>query len=201
MAPRRKKLDECRAEFLASHHGMADYLAPRRRMPACPGEERVMTNVLSSAIAAGGPLGVIASMITPAFLILSAANLINSALARLARAVDRARAVGTELRAARAAGDSKRIAALQAAIKKYGGRGSLMQLALAAFYLAIGCFVATSIAIAITHVAHNSTLWLPAWLTIAGAVLLFIGTVVLFAENRIATRMLREEIADVLEGA
>lgn len=180
---------------------MALYLAPRRRMPACPGEENGMTNVLSGAIAGGGPLGVIASMITPAFLILSAANLINSALVRLARAVDRARAVGGELRAARASGDSQRVSALQAAISGYATRGSLVQLALAAFYLAIGCFVATSIAIAISDVSHNSSLWLPAWLTIAGAMLLFAGTAVLFTENRIATRMLRAEIADVLEGA
>jgi protein-S-isoprenylcysteine O-methyltransferase Ste14 len=93
------------------------------------------------------------------------------------------------------------VAELTRAITQYGSRGSLVELALAAFYLAIGCFVATSIALALSAVANNTRLWLPAWLTIAGAVLLFIGTAVLFAENRIANRMLREEIAQALEGA
>lgn len=160
-----------------------------------------MMNVLSGAIAAGGPLGVVASMITPAFLILSAANLINSALVRLARAVDRARSVAAELRAARAEGDTPKTAALRRTLARYGSRGTIVQFALTCFYLAIGCFVATSIAIAVGDVSRRHGLWLAAWLTIAGTLLLLAGTVLLFTENRIATRMLREEIAAALEGA
>lgn len=160
-----------------------------------------MMNVLSSAIAGGGPLGVIASMITPAFLILSAANLINSGLLRLARSVDRARIVAVQLRDARAAHDGPATARLRGTLAHYGTRGTLVQFALAAFYLAIGCFVATSITIAVSDVSRRHDLWLPAWLTVAGTVLLFGGTVLLFTENRIATRMLREEIAAALEGA
>lgn len=160
-----------------------------------------MMNVLSSAIAGGGPLGVIASMITPAFLILSAANLIGSTLVRLSRTVDRARAVIEIIETARKAGDAKTIAARRGALKAYGTRGALVQYALASFYVAIGLFVASSLAIAITHLAGDLNSWLPAWFTVAGAVLLLCGTVLLFMETRMATRMLHEEIAGALEGA
>ncbi len=160
-----------------------------------------MMNVLSSAIAGGGPLGVIASMITPAFLILSAANLISSTLVRLARTVDRARVVIEMIKQLRRDGDDGSLAAREAALRKYGRRGAIIQAALAAFYLAIGCFVAASLSIAITHVAGHADSWAPALLTVAGAVLLFAGTVLLFSETRIATRMLHQEIATAFEGA
>lgn len=169
-------------------------------MPACSGEESGMMNVLSSAIAGGGPLGVIASMITPAFLILSAANLISSSMMRLARTVDRARVVIAHLQAARMSGDPATVAAYQAALRRYGTRGSLVQVALSSYYLAIGCFVASSLAIALTEFSRRHGSWFPTWLTIAGAVLLFTGTVLLFSETGVATRMLREEIAGALEG-
>ena len=160
-----------------------------------------MTNVISSAIAAGGPLGVIASMITPAFLILSAANLISSTLVRLARSVDRARIVIERMQAVRGTGQTAEFQALQSRLRRYGLRGSLVQLALSTFYLAIGCFVAASLAIAITHFSKGGDSWLPTWITMAGAVLLFCGTVLLFTETRMSTAMLREEIAAALDGA
>ena len=160
-----------------------------------------MMNVLSGAIAGGGPLGVIASMITPAFLILSAANLINSTLVRLARTVDRARVVMAEIDALRRSGAAAPLAEREASLRRYGQRGALVQAALATYYVAIGCFVAASLAIALTHVAGHPDSWIPAWFTVAGAVLLFAGTVLLFLETRLATRMLAREIAAALKGA
>lgn len=159
-----------------------------------------MMNVLSSAIAGGGPLGVIASMITPAFLILSAANLISSTLVRLARTVDRARVVIERMETRRKSGDAAGAAADAATLALYGTRGSLVQVALSSYYLAIGCFVASSLAIAVTDFTARRGSWLPTWLTVAGAVLLLAGTALLFAETRMATRMLRAEIASALEG-
>lgn len=170
-------------------------------MPACGGEDRRMTNVLSSAIAAGGPLGVIASMITPAFLILSAANLIGSSLMRLTRSVDRARAVMDRLDAHRQAGEGAAATICTAQLHRYRRRALIVETSLASFYLSIGCFVASSLAIAVTHFAGQADSWLPTWLTVAGAILLFAGTILLFSETALATAMLRDEIAGALEGA
>lgn len=160
-----------------------------------------MNSVISSAIAAGGPLGVIASMITPAFMILSAANLIGSTLVRLGRSVDRARVVTEQMHGVQQTGNTAALPALQARLRRYGLRGTLVQLALSAYYLAIGCFVAASLAIAMAHFSAHSDSWLPTWITVAGAVLLFCGTVLLFTETTLATAMLRREIAEALEGA
>jgi Protein of unknown function (DUF2721) len=160
-----------------------------------------MMNVLSSAIAGGGPLAVIASMITPAFLIVSTANLIGSTLSRLARTVDRARTVMADIDAARKDGNTRVEQAGRAALRLYGRRGALVQYALGSYYVAIGFFVATSLAIALTHVLGHPNSWLPAWLTVAGAVLLFTGTLLLAFETRMATHMLHAEIAGALDRA
>jgi hypothetical protein len=168
-------------------------------MPACYGEERDMTTILSGAIAAGGPLGVIASMITPAFLILSAANLIGSTLTRLARIVDQARAVIERKRAMIASGDAAGIGNANVRLKRYARRAAFIQVALAAFYSAIGLFVATSLDIAITDATGHKLTYLPAWLSVGGAMLLFAGSMLLLAETTMATSMLRREISDALE--
>ncbi|HET9096842.1 MAG TPA: DUF2721 domain-containing protein [Candidatus Baltobacteraceae bacterium] len=97
-----------------------------------------MMNVLSGAIAGGGPLAVIASMITPAFLILSAANLITSSLVRLGRSVDRARVVIDRMETLGKAGDASGAAVAAAQLRRYGRRGQIVQTALGTFYLAIG---------------------------------------------------------------
>ena len=170
-------------------------------MPAFRGEEPHMTNVLSAAIAGGGPLAVIAAMITPAFLILGAANLIGSSLTRLARSVDRARTVMERMTVHRQAGEDAAAASCVGQLRRYRVRGILVEVSLAGFYLAIGLFVAASLAIAITHVSNHPDSWLPAWLTVAGAVLLFVGTLLLFSETALATAMLRAEIDGALEGA
>jgi Protein of unknown function (DUF2721) len=168
-------------------------------MPACYGEEHGMTTILSGAISAGGPLGIIASMITPAFLILSAANLIGSTLTRLARIVDQARAVIDRKRALTAAGDSAGITRSNVRLQRYAVRAAFIQIALATFYSAIGLFVATSLDIAITDATGHKLTYLPAWLSVGGAMLLFIGSMLLLAETTMATSMLRREISDALE--
>lgn len=161
--------------------------------PLAPANVPTMTNVLSSAIAGGGALAVIGSMITPAFLILSAANLIASTMTRLARIVDTSRSIMREQE--RTAGN----AAGRARLARYAHRATLVECSLGSFYMAIGLFVATSLAIAIPAATGHRGSFLPAWLTIAGAVLLFIGAVLLFAETAMSTRMLRDEIAAALD--
>jgi hypothetical protein len=179
---------------------MRVYLLPQGRMPACCGEEpERMTSILSSAISAGGPLGIIASMITPAFLILSAANLIGSTLTRLARIVDQARAVIERKRALIPAADATGIRHLNLRLKRYARRATFIQVALASFYSAIGLFVATSLDIAITDATGHKLTYLPAWLSVGGAMLLFVGSMLLLAETTLATSMLRREISDALE--
>ena len=138
-------------------------------------------------------------MITPAFLILASANLVTSTLTRLARVVDQARSVMDRKQQSVKVADAAALAESTYRLKRYAIRSTLIQLALAGFYSAIGLFVATSLDIALTDATGHKLSYLAAWLSVGGAVLLFAGSMLLLAETTMATTMLRREIAMALE--
>lgn len=138
-------------------------------------------------------------MITPAFLILAAANLVASTLSRLARVVDQARETMELKRKYAQTGDMKALRFEEARLRGYAKRTALVQGALACWYTAIGLFVASSVVIAIDVASRHASSYVPVWLTISGAVLLFAGSIQLLAETTMATIMIREEIAAALK--
>jgi hypothetical protein len=71
-------------------------------------------------------------------------------------------------------------------------RGDLLQRALSLFYIASGTFILTSIAIAVS-ILFRTSYWLPVFLGLVGAGLLFYGTALMILEMRVALRSLREE--------
>jgi hypothetical protein len=130
---------------------------------------------------------IISSMITPAFLILGAANLANIALTRLARTVDRARVVmGLDVA-------THAHAALWLA--RYARRARLAERAILCFFSGVALFVASCLSIAIDHYTGGSLTWLPVSLTIIGMVLLLGGAICLGQECRVASRQIFDEIA------
>jgi hypothetical protein len=147
-------------------------------------------------------MGLLSAMITPAVLISACGTLILSTSTRLARIMDRVRDLGT-LSEGLFTGSGARFAQMrlrgvedQLAI--HSQRGRLLQRALTSFYVALGVFVATAIALAlVTYLGRGAVV--PAALGIAGMVTLFYGCVLLLRETRLALRAVDSETAFVLE--
>ncbi len=84
-------------------------------------------------------------------------------------------------------------------LRGYAKRTALVQGALACWYTAIGLFVASSVVIAIDVASRHGGSYIPVWLTVSGAVLLFAGAVQLLVETTMSTKMIRAEIAAALK--
>jgi hypothetical protein len=144
---------------------------------------------------AGSATEVLAAMITPALLISACGTLVLSTSNRLSRVVDRVRVLARDAEQLRSASGSSLDDAQQAQAKRalitsqvaaLAERALLLRSALAAFYVAIGLLVATSIAVGVLTWLS----WLVTWLVIALALLggcaLLWGSVLLVREGRSA---------------
>lgn len=133
-------------------------------------------------------------MITPAVLILAAGSLVTSTYTRLVRISDRARAVMASIDAARAKGNTLPLPLYREFLGEYRRRSTLVERALAAYYVAIGVLVMASLAIAIDRITGNRAPWVPVALVLLGALGLFLGTLWVLQEERISAGSLRKEI-------
>jgi hypothetical protein len=152
----------------------------------------------------GPDLELLSAMITPAVLISASGTLILSTSSRLARVVDRVRELGRISEALLAgSGDGapfaeQRWKSMDHQLIMQTARGRVLVRALTCFYVALGIFVATAIAIAlVTYAGHAG--WIPGSLGIAGMLMLFYGCVMLLRETRLALRAVDTEMAFVLE--
>jgi hypothetical protein len=134
---------------------------------------------------------IISSMITPAFLILGAANLANIALQRLGRAVDRARKL-IDLYSAEPARLAP--ATIDAWLERYRRRALLAETAVFSFFGGVGIFVSACLLIALDHYLGGTVTWLPVGMTILGMLVMLCGAVLLAKECRIARRQIHEKI-------
>jgi hypothetical protein len=144
----------------------------------------------------------LSAMITPAVLISASGTLILSTSSRLARVVDRVRELGRVSESLFTAGGAPfaelRWKSMDQQLALQTTRGRLLQRALTCFYVALGIFVATAIALAIVSYAAPAA-WVPSALGIAGMLMLFYGCVMLLRETRLALRAVDTEMAFVLE--
>ena len=143
-------------------------------------------------------LGVLTAMITPAVLISASGTMILSTSTRLGRVVDRVRSLSDRLRELTASVDQpeyfeEETAMLYHQLDKLTSRSRLLQRALTTFYLAVGVFVATSVAIggvAFFYARGLSTgargAWIPVVMGLIGALFLFYGSMLLVFEARLA---------------
>ena len=143
-------------------------------------------------------LAIISAMITPAILILASGNLVASTLARLARIVDRARALAERIEASRARGDGDTTYALGDVLRIYRRRSLYVARALSAYYAAIGFFIITSLTIALDNFMQTIVPWLAVVLTVIGVLLLLLGTLALVFETNLAAGLLGREL-DILD--
>ncbi|HKP35862.1 MAG TPA: DUF2721 domain-containing protein [Pyrinomonadaceae bacterium] len=137
-------------------------------------------------------LAVLTAMITPAVLISASGTMILSSSTRLGRVVDRTRSLSDRLQEV-SSGDAEaeffeeRRAMLYDQLDKLTSRSRLLQRALTSFYLAVGVFVATSVAIGVVSFASGARFgWIPVAMGLIGAFFLFYGSMLLVFEARLA---------------
>ena len=139
-------------------------------------------------------VSVIAAMITPALLILASASLVASALVRMARIVDRARA----LAAGAQDGSWARLGATPDLVRvwldRHAARARYAELSIALLYAAIVLFTATYLSIVLDREAHGTLAWLPVALAIGGTLLLLAGGAWMVLESRLSWAQIHEEI-------
>ncbi len=149
---------------------------------------------LSSALA------VLTAMITPAVLISACGALILSTSTRLGRVVDRVRSLADRFEEMAGGGEEtplpdERRAVIFLQLDKLTSRARLLQRCMTVFYVALGVFVSTSVAIGlVAAVGRPSHAWLPVVLGLSGACGLFYGSVLLIHESRIAQEALNAEM-------
>lgn len=145
-------------------------------------------------------LGVLTSMITPAVLISACAGLILSTSVRLGRVVDRVRALSEKFEelAQKKPADvvlfEERLALTFTQLDWLTSRARHLQRAMTTFYLALGLFVATSVAIGIAAAAGGQLAMLPVYFGMFGVGLLFLGTILLGFEATLALRSIHAEM-------
>jgi hypothetical protein len=147
-------------------------------------------------------LELLSAMITPAVLISACGTLIFSTANRLARVVDRVRALTRLLEqlyatdqgdfVAERREESERQLSLQAR------RSRIIQRSLTALYVSLGFFVGTTISIGIAGLAPHVA-WLPTVLGVTGTVVLFYGCMLLINETRLALRSVDLEMEFALK--
>jgi uncharacterized protein DUF2721 len=148
----------------------------------------------SSAIA------VLTAMITPAVLISACGSMILSTSSRLGRVVDRVRALSDRLEEMTAREEhSSSLVERQKVIfhqlDKLTSRARILQRCMVTFYLSLGMFVATSVAIGIVPFAGNQRYnMIPVFIGLAGACFLFYGSVLLILEARLALSTIHAEM-------
>lgn len=157
-----------------------------------------MADPLSSSV------DVLTSMITPAVLISASGTLILSTSTRLGRVVDRVRDISDRFEELSQQEDQgeltrKKMAMIFDQLDSLTKRAKVLQRALTTFYVAVGVFVATSVAIGVVALTVTRYGWIPAALGIAGACLLFYGCLLLISEARYALGANTREMSFLLE--
>ena len=136
-------------------------------------------------------LAVLTAMITPAVLISACGALIFSTATRLGRVIDRVRFLSArfeELARNPEADEmaTERLPLIYGQLERQATRARLIQRSLVAFYTALGVFVATSVAIAVTSsIARNYT-WVAVALGLLGSIFMLYGSGLLIIESRMA---------------
>ncbi len=151
-------------------------------------------DALSSALA------VLTAMITPAVLISACGTMILSTSTRLGRVVDRVRSLSDRLEELahrteelELLGERRAVIFIQ--LDKLTSRARLLQRCMTVFYMALGTFVLTSVAIGIVAATGSARYnWIPVVVALVGACFLFYGSILLIFEARLALSTIHAEM-------
>src|SRR5687768_17259754 len=143
---------------------------------------------------------VLSAMITPAVLISACGALILSTSVRLGRVVDRVRSLADRFEelARKQASEvelfEERMELTFTQLDWLTSRARHLQRAMTTFYLSLGLFVATSVAIGITAAVDGQYALVPVIFGMFGVGLLFFGTILLGLEATLALRSIHAEM-------
>lgn len=145
-------------------------------------------------------LAVLSAMITPAVLISACASLTISTSNRLTRTIARAREVSKLFQQLmddppqdQALLEEERDVLFQL-LQRATRRSKILQRAMTSTYLALGVFVATSVAVGIAELLAEEYAFVAVALGILGAALLFYASILLIMESRIALAAIQQEM-------
>jgi len=139
-------------------------------------------------------VSLIAAMITPALLILASASLVASALVRMARIVDRARALAAAAHDGSWAGHGATPDLLRAWLDRHAARARYAELSIAFLYAGIVVFTATCLSIVLDRETGGAVSWLPVALAIGGTLFLLAGGTWMVVESQLSWAQIHEEI-------
>jgi hypothetical protein len=145
-------------------------------------------------------IAVLTAMITPAVLISACGSMILSTSSRLGRVVDRVRALSDRLeemseKRREAEISRERQTLIFEQLDKLTSRARILQRSMVTFYLALGMFVATSVAIGVVAIVDKPRYNLvPVVVGLGGAFFLFYGSMLLIFEARLALSTIHAEM-------
>ena len=145
-------------------------------------------------------LAVLTAMITPAVLISACGTMILSTSTRLGRVVDRVRSLSDRMEelaqetATEVEFYEERRSVIFEQLDKLTSRAHILQRCMVTFYLALGIFVSTSVAIGIVAVSGARYHWVPIVTGLIGAGFLFYGSMLLIFEARLALSTIHTEM-------
>lgn len=145
-------------------------------------------------------IAVLTAMITPAVLISACGSMILSTSSRLGRVVDRVRALSDRLETMAERDEHgpaviERQALIFQQLDKLTSRSRILQRCMVIFYMSLGMFVATSVAIGVIPFTGNQRYnMIPVVLGLAGACFLFYGSILLILEARLALSTIHAEM-------
>src|SRR5258708_11330206 len=136
-------------------------------------------------------LAVLTAMITPAVLISASGTMILSTSTRLGRVVDRVRSLSDRFQQLADSGSTAEFfeeqrVMLYDQLDKLTSRSRLLQRALTTFYLAVGVFVATSVAIGVGAFSGARGAWIPGATGLIVAFCLFYGSLLFVFAARLS---------------
>ena len=162
--------------------------------------QEIIFNPRQTMDALSSALGILTAMITPAVLISACGTLILSTSTRLGRVVDRTRDLSDRFELMARAGEEdfklfeERRAVIFDQLDKLTSRARILQRCMIVFYIAVGVFVAASVAIGVAGAVGVGYAWIPVVLGLIGASFLFYGSVLLILEARLALATLGAEM-------
>jgi hypothetical protein len=147
-----------------------------------------------------GTLTILSAMFTPAILVSACGSLIMTTSQRLSRSLDRQREVAQRLRqnqqqATTSTPDPAERGHLTQQLLFAIRRARLLQKAMTCLHLTLSVFIGSILAIGIFELTNISRAWIIAALSVAGAVMLLYGSVLLIQESNLAHFDVAEETA------
>jgi hypothetical protein len=142
-----------------------------------------------------GHYAILTAMLAPALLMTATGSLLASANARLARVVDRLRRVIEEWK--HSAPDDP---AREVRVRRHRRRAHLVLRACQLLYVALGCFIGTSLMLAVDAFLHYRLDVLPTGLALLGVSFLLGASLLLGVEVSLSVRSFDEELDQEISG-